>query len=185
MRPMVPPLQGGDRCGKSTNFWEYYEADIERAVSLNSTCFRLSLGAPPLQACSASSLSPGSQCCSLLTISPRARAHACSRSSSSSRSLWEPHFCMCDLQSGGASSRRRASSTLKRCSITTTSLTASCGAHDALHGAAGRPGCCICNMQCGHASQVQCVILLGDQHAGLLAVCMRGETLARLHVGQT
>ena len=38
-------LQGGDRCGKSTNFWEYYEADIERAVSLNSTCFRLSLGA--------------------------------------------------------------------------------------------------------------------------------------------
>lgn len=51
----VPPLQGGDRCGKSTNFWEYYEADIERAVSLNSTCFRLSLGAPPLPVCSACS----------------------------------------------------------------------------------------------------------------------------------
>lgn len=39
-------VQGGDRCGKSTNFWEYYEDDIARAVSLNSTCFRLSLGEP-------------------------------------------------------------------------------------------------------------------------------------------
>ena len=39
-------MQGGDRCGKSTNFWEYYEDDIARAVSLNSTCFRLSLGEP-------------------------------------------------------------------------------------------------------------------------------------------
>ena len=63
---MVRPLQGGDRCGKSTNFWEYYEADIERAVSLNSTCFRLSLGAPPLQACSACSISHGSRCCFLI-----------------------------------------------------------------------------------------------------------------------
>ena len=38
-------LQGGQKCGESNNFWEYYEEDIARVVALNSTCFRLSLGA--------------------------------------------------------------------------------------------------------------------------------------------
>ena len=37
-------LQGGQKCGVSSNFWEHYEADIARVVSLNSTVFRLSLG---------------------------------------------------------------------------------------------------------------------------------------------
>ncbi len=36
--------QGGQKCGKSNNFWDYYEDDIKRVVSLQSTCFRLSLG---------------------------------------------------------------------------------------------------------------------------------------------
>lgn len=36
--------QGGQKCGQSNNFWEYYEDDIKRVVSLQSTCFRLSLG---------------------------------------------------------------------------------------------------------------------------------------------
>lgn len=40
-----PPMQGGQKCGASSNFWEYYEEDIARVVSLNSTVFRLSLGA--------------------------------------------------------------------------------------------------------------------------------------------
>lgn len=36
-------MQGGDRCGQSCDFWNNYEADIARAASLNSNCFRLSL----------------------------------------------------------------------------------------------------------------------------------------------
>ena len=36
-------LQGGDKCGKSSDFWNNYEADIERAAKLNSNCFRISL----------------------------------------------------------------------------------------------------------------------------------------------
>ena len=36
-------IDGGDRCGIACDFWNLYEADIERAHSLNSNCFRLSL----------------------------------------------------------------------------------------------------------------------------------------------
>ena len=36
-------LQGNDRCGKSSDFWNNYEADIARVAALNSNCFRLSL----------------------------------------------------------------------------------------------------------------------------------------------
>ena len=42
---LICALQGGQKCGESNNFWEYYEEDIARVVALNSTCFRLSLGA--------------------------------------------------------------------------------------------------------------------------------------------
>ncbi|KAK9917329.1 hypothetical protein WJX75_003166 [Coccomyxa subellipsoidea] len=38
-----PTIEGGQKCGQSNNFWEYYEDDIKRVVSLQSTCFRLSL----------------------------------------------------------------------------------------------------------------------------------------------
>lgn len=40
-------LQRGQKCDNSNNFWEYYEEDIARVVSLKATVFRLSLGAPP------------------------------------------------------------------------------------------------------------------------------------------
>ncbi len=36
-------LQGGGRCGKSSDFWNNYEADIARVAALNSNSFRLSL----------------------------------------------------------------------------------------------------------------------------------------------
>ena len=36
-------IQGGDRCGKSCDFWHLYKEDIDRASSLGSNCFRLSL----------------------------------------------------------------------------------------------------------------------------------------------
>ena len=38
-------LQRGQKCGQSNNFWENYEEDIARVVSLNASVFRLSLGA--------------------------------------------------------------------------------------------------------------------------------------------
>eukprot|EP00898_Chlorokybus_atmophyticus_P004882 jgi/Chlat1/5395/Chrsp35S05300 len=40
---LVPAIDGGDAIGKSCDFWNRYEEDIERARALNSTCFRLSL----------------------------------------------------------------------------------------------------------------------------------------------
>lgn len=36
-------IEGGARCGKSNNFWELYEEDIQRAAQLNIKFFRLSL----------------------------------------------------------------------------------------------------------------------------------------------
>lgn len=36
-------IRGGDRCGASCDFWHLYEDDIERAASLGSNCFRVSL----------------------------------------------------------------------------------------------------------------------------------------------
>ena len=41
------PMQRGQKCGQSNNFWENYEDDIARVVSLKATVFRLSLGAKP------------------------------------------------------------------------------------------------------------------------------------------
>ena len=38
-------VQRGQKCEQSNNFWENYEEDIARVVSLNATVFRLSLGA--------------------------------------------------------------------------------------------------------------------------------------------
>jgi Glycosyl hydrolase family 1 len=37
------PIQGGDKVGTGADFWGKYEEDIQRAVELNSNCFRLSL----------------------------------------------------------------------------------------------------------------------------------------------
>jgi len=36
-------IRGGGRCGKSSDFWNNYEADIARVAALNSNSFRLSL----------------------------------------------------------------------------------------------------------------------------------------------
>ena len=36
-------LQHGDKCGTSNDFWNLYEADIERAAQLNVKLFRLSI----------------------------------------------------------------------------------------------------------------------------------------------
>jgi hypothetical protein len=36
-------VQGGEKCGKSSDFWNNYETDIARVASLNSNSFRLSL----------------------------------------------------------------------------------------------------------------------------------------------
>jgi beta-glucosidase/6-phospho-beta-glucosidase/beta-galactosidase len=44
--PDAPPfaaLQHGDKCGTSNDFWNLYEADIERAAQLNVKLFRLSI----------------------------------------------------------------------------------------------------------------------------------------------
>jgi beta-glucosidase/6-phospho-beta-glucosidase/beta-galactosidase len=38
-----PTIHNGDRCGTSSDFWNRYEEDLERARSLGSNCFRLSL----------------------------------------------------------------------------------------------------------------------------------------------
>ncbi len=35
--------QNGDRCGRSNDFWNLYEADIQRAAALNVKLFRLSI----------------------------------------------------------------------------------------------------------------------------------------------
>ena len=35
--------QNGDRCGTSNDFWNLYEADLERAAALNVKLFRLSI----------------------------------------------------------------------------------------------------------------------------------------------
>ena len=43
--------QGGQKCGESNNFWDFYEDDIARVVALNSTVFRLSLGASQPSTC--------------------------------------------------------------------------------------------------------------------------------------
>lgn len=37
------PLQNGDQCGVSNDFWNLYEEDIERAAKLNVKLFRLSI----------------------------------------------------------------------------------------------------------------------------------------------
>lgn len=39
----TPTIKNGDRCGASTNFWELYEEDIERAAAMGANCFRFSL----------------------------------------------------------------------------------------------------------------------------------------------
>lgn len=39
----TPTIRNGDRCGASTNFWELYEEDIERAAAMGANCFRFSL----------------------------------------------------------------------------------------------------------------------------------------------
>ena len=44
-------LQRGQKCGQSNNFWENYEEDIARVVSLNASVFRLSLGEADLPCC--------------------------------------------------------------------------------------------------------------------------------------
>lgn len=36
-------LQNDDKCGTSSDFWNLYEADIERAAKLNVKLFRLSV----------------------------------------------------------------------------------------------------------------------------------------------
>lgn len=36
-------IQGNQQCGESCNFWELFDADIERAASLGANCFRISL----------------------------------------------------------------------------------------------------------------------------------------------
>lgn len=36
-------LQNGDKCGTSNDFWNLYEADLERAAQLNVKLFRLSI----------------------------------------------------------------------------------------------------------------------------------------------
>ena len=36
-------MQNNVNCGQAADFWNRYEEDIDRAVGLNSTCFRLSV----------------------------------------------------------------------------------------------------------------------------------------------
>lgn len=40
---LQPNIANGDKCGVSCDFWGLYDQDIERAHSLGSNCFRLSL----------------------------------------------------------------------------------------------------------------------------------------------